>query len=175
VLPYLIKDGSIYSTSVYPALGALLGSTFGGNGITTFGVPDERNRMRVPVDTNPGSGFSNRITQAVSGINGTTMGASGGDQSLAAHTHTNTLTDGKHSHALLGNNAPLAAGRLLGGGAIAGDFNTNALGYVSVNSTGTTFVQATTANITVAVNTTGIGVGANVQPSIVSFLALVKT
>ena len=42
VLPYLIKDGSTYSSSVYPQLAAQLGSTFGGNGITTFGVPDER-------------------------------------------------------------------------------------------------------------------------------------
>jgi hypothetical protein len=41
VQPYLVKDGSIYSATTYPALAAILGSTFGSNGVTTFGVPDE--------------------------------------------------------------------------------------------------------------------------------------
>jgi hypothetical protein len=50
--PYLLKDGTVYNFSDYPSLGRQLGSTFGGNGITTFAVPDERNRMRIPIDLN---------------------------------------------------------------------------------------------------------------------------
>ena len=73
VLPYLIKDGTVYNFSQYTALANLLGSTFGGNGVTTFAVPDEMNRVRLPVDT----GTAARVT-SLSGINGTTMGASGG-------------------------------------------------------------------------------------------------
>ncbi len=77
VLPYLLKDGTVYNIATYPALGAALGSAFGGNGASTFGVPDELSRLRVPVDTTASKG---RITSAGSGINGTTMGASGGAQ-----------------------------------------------------------------------------------------------
>src|ERR1700722_5561670 len=96
VLPYLIKDGSTYSSSVYPQLAAQLGSTFGGNGITTFGVPDERNRARIGLDTNGPGTFSNRLTTAACGFNGQVMGAAGGDQNLASHVHT--TTDPGHSH-----------------------------------------------------------------------------
>ncbi len=77
VSPYLIKDGTVYTASVYPALAALLGSTYGGNGITTFGVPDERSRLRLGFDV---GGTANRVTVAGSGISGVTFGASGGGQ-----------------------------------------------------------------------------------------------
>lgn len=80
VVPYLLKDGTIYSTSTYPQLGAQLGSAFGGNGATTFGVPDELSRLRIPVDT---TGIKGRVTSAGSGINGSAMGGAGGAQSYA--------------------------------------------------------------------------------------------
>ena len=73
VRPYLLKDGTTYSTSIFPALGALLGSTFGGNGVTTFKVPDERARVRFGVD--PGDA-TNRLNNTLGGD----MGNSGGDQ-----------------------------------------------------------------------------------------------
>lgn len=75
VPPYLLCDGSIYSFTTYPYLGARFGSAFGGNGTTTFGVPDLRGRVALPYD-----GTGSRITSAVSGINGQTLGASGGSQ-----------------------------------------------------------------------------------------------
>ena len=70
VAPYLIKDGSTYSSSIYPALAAALGSTFGGNGITTFGVPDERARARLALDTvqSLSGATSARITFGVAGF-----------------------------------------------------------------------------------------------------------
>ena len=79
VAPYLIKDGTVYTSSIYPALSALLGSTYGGNGVTTFGVPDERNRFRLPVDT----GTTGRVTVALNGVSGTTFGAAGGTSAPA--------------------------------------------------------------------------------------------
>lgn len=45
VPPYLLCDGSIHNFSTYPYLGARLQGAFGGNGITTFGVPDLRGRL----------------------------------------------------------------------------------------------------------------------------------
>lgn len=39
---WLICDGSVKNTADYPALGAYLGNIHGGNGTTTFGLPDLR-------------------------------------------------------------------------------------------------------------------------------------
>lgn len=157
VAPYLIKDGTVYTSSVYPALAQLLGSTFGGNGITTFGVPDERNRFRLPVasGTDP-----SRVTQAISGVNGTTFGATGGDQRLQSHTHT--ATDGGHTH---------------GGGTSGLNFNGNASGYPSVGADIVHGTSGTTAIGTASItnSATGSGSSQNMPPTIVSFLPLVKT
>lgn len=77
VLPYLIKNGAVFNIASYTALGALLGATFGGNGVTTFAVPDERARARIAFDPN-GTG---RVTAPV---NAQVMGAAGGSQSLSS-------------------------------------------------------------------------------------------
>jgi microcystin-dependent protein len=71
VPPYLLCDGTVYNFSTYPYLGKRLGSNFGGNGITTFGVPDLRGRVALPYD-----GTASRITAAGCGLNGQTLGAS---------------------------------------------------------------------------------------------------
>src|SRR5260221_2902228 len=100
VRPYLIKDGSVFSNSSYTALAQFLGSTFGGNGITTFGVPDERARARIALDTlslNTGT-YAGRLTVAGSNLNGTTMGAAGGSEFMQTHAHTATLVDPGHIH-----------------------------------------------------------------------------
>ena len=58
---FLICDGSVYSTSSYPNLAPILGSTFGGDGITTFAVPDLRGRTIVGLNTIPTNDGSDRI------------------------------------------------------------------------------------------------------------------
>lgn len=75
VLPYLIKDGSIYNNSAYPYLAARLGAQFGGNPGLTFAVPDERARMRMAFDPNN----TGRVNSTV---NAGTMGSAGGAQAL---------------------------------------------------------------------------------------------
>jgi hypothetical protein len=40
---HLLCDGSVLEIASFPQLGALLGSTFGGDGVTTFGLPDYHN------------------------------------------------------------------------------------------------------------------------------------
>src|SRR5689334_6066677 len=164
VQPYLIKDGSTYSASVYPTLAAQLGSTFGGNGVTTFAVPDERNRMRLPVDTiQAASGTtSQRVTQAISGVNGTTLGANGGDQRLQSHTHTNTLTDPGHAHQVRVGDTGGGTDHVTQGG-----FGTG----VAISGP----VQNSTTSITVTNANVGTGSSQNMPPTVVSFLALVKT
>jgi microcystin-dependent protein len=78
VPPYLLCDGSVYNFSTYPYLGARLLGAFGGNGITTFGVPDLRGRVPLAYD---GTGI--RITAAGCGLNGQTLGAALDEQTLA--------------------------------------------------------------------------------------------
>lgn len=102
IKPWLLCDGSIYNFSDYPYLGAMFGATFGGNGSTTFGVPDLRGRVPLAYD-----GTGTRITVAGSGINGQTIGAAGGLQTssiartdLPNVTIAPTVTDPGHAHVL---------------------------------------------------------------------------
>lgn len=46
-----ICDGSLLSISTYQALFALIATTYGGDGVNTFGLPDLRGR--VPIHQNP--------------------------------------------------------------------------------------------------------------------------
>jgi microcystin-dependent protein len=52
---WLNCDGSTPLIATYPALAALLGVTFGGNGTTTFGLPDSRGRVLVGIGTGTAS------------------------------------------------------------------------------------------------------------------------
>lgn len=49
-------DGSLLSISDYSELFSLIGNTYGGDGVSTFAVPDLRGR--VPVDAGAGAGLS---------------------------------------------------------------------------------------------------------------------
>lgn len=78
---YVACDGSLLSTQDYPELFSLLGTVYGGDGSTTFGVPDLRNRIPVGVGSGPG-------------LTPWTLGETGGEASvtltvanLAAHNH----------------------------------------------------------------------------------------
>lgn len=53
---WLNCDGSTPLIATYPALAAFLGTTFGGNGSTTFGLPDLRGRVPVGLGTGTGGG-----------------------------------------------------------------------------------------------------------------------
>lgn len=160
VAPWLICDGSLYTSSIFPALNALLGSTFGGNGLTTFAVPDLRARYRIPLDNMGTQGAAGRVTASISGINGTTIAASGGSQAaLTAHTHTSTLTDPGHLH---GGGQASAQNELIGGAGVAVGWGTSA----------TTTLNATT-NISVAVNTAGSG--GSLPPGLVFGITFIKT
>jgi len=57
---FLLCDGTIYPNTAYPNLSSLLGLTFGGDGITTFAVPDLKGRTIVGVNTAANDG-SNRV------------------------------------------------------------------------------------------------------------------
>ena len=52
---FLLCDGTLYALSAYPELAAFLGSSYGGDGVSTFGVPDFRGRAPVGVGTGTAS------------------------------------------------------------------------------------------------------------------------
>jgi microcystin-dependent protein len=82
-------DGSLLSISEYETLYTLLGTTYGGDGQTTFGVPDLRGRLPIHAGAAPGGSTY-------------TLGESAGSETV-------TLTTAQlaaHSHALMASASP---------------------------------------------------------------------
>ena len=78
---WLFCNGQAVSRTVESQLFAVLGTTYGaGNGTTTFNIPDLRSRVVMGKDT--AGSPTNRVTEAVSGINPTVLGATGGVEEL---------------------------------------------------------------------------------------------
>ncbi|MCW3160348.1 phage tail protein [Chryseobacterium oryctis] len=92
-------NGQLLSIAQNTALFALLGTTYGGNGTTTFALPDMRGRVLVHEGQAPG------------GATNYTMGQSGGAESVTllvtqmpAHSHTvNAVTSEGNQNTPTGN------------------------------------------------------------------------
>ncbi len=151
--PWLICDGSIYNISDYPYLGNILLAKFGGNGLTTFAVPDASGRALLQYD------FSGtRITSAGSGINGQVIGASG---EMPSHTHSASVTDPGHQHPVLGS-----------GNTGSGPFVTILGTSPSINAG---LAATSTTGVTVSnSNTGGDGAHRNVQPSLIGGIWMIR-
>jgi microcystin-dependent protein len=102
---WLFCYGQAVSRTAYPRLFATIADTYGvGDGSSTFNLPDLRGRTPFGRDDMGGSA-ANRVTSS-SGITGTTLGATGGAQTVTlattdipSHTHTGTsASNGAHSH-----------------------------------------------------------------------------
>ena len=74
-------NGSLQSIANNTALFALIGTTYGGDGQTTFGLPDLRSR--VPVHTGQGAGLSTYLLGQMGGSEANTLLAS----NVGGHTH----------------------------------------------------------------------------------------
>lgn len=102
-LPYwaLLAYGQLLTEADYPALQVVAdaaGRPFGGSAGVNFNLPDMRGRVGAGKD-NMGGSAANRLTAAVSGIDGTVLGAAGGAEGV-------TLTTGAipaHNHAITGD------------------------------------------------------------------------
>ncbi len=77
-------EGQLLAISQWDALFALIGTTYGGDGQTTFGLPDFRGR--IPVATGPGSGLSNFSLGEQGGAESQTITTN----QMPAHSHTAT-------------------------------------------------------------------------------------
>lgn len=51
---WVLCDGTLYDPHGYPALFAILGTRYGGDGVATFGVPDLRGRFPLGAGAGPG-------------------------------------------------------------------------------------------------------------------------
>jgi len=95
-------DGQLLAISQNTALFSLLGTTYGGDGRTTFALPDMRGR--VPVHKGQGPGLTNRD-----------LGEAGGQESVALTTaqmpsHTHTIASHTHSIPALGVDVKASSG-----------------------------------------------------------------
>lgn len=83
---WALCDGSLLPISQYDALFSLIGTTYGGDGQTTFALPDLRGRAALHQGQGPG-------------LSGYSLGQSGGEEAV-------TLTANQlspHSHPVLGH------------------------------------------------------------------------
>jgi microcystin-dependent protein len=75
-------NGQLLPIAQYTALFSLLGTTYGGNGTTTFGLPDLRGR--VPLGMGQGPGLSNYAQGQASGSENVTLLTT----QIPAHNHS---------------------------------------------------------------------------------------
>lgn len=93
-------DGQIMSIAQNTALFSLLGVTYGGNGVTTFALPDLRGR--VPIQPGQGAGLSSRARGEAGGAETHTLDVT----QMPAHTHTAGASSGNGTSAAAAGNVP---------------------------------------------------------------------
>jgi microcystin-dependent protein len=79
---WALCQGQALPISQYSALYSLIGTTYGGDGVTTFNLPDLRGR--VPIHMGTGSGLTPRAIAQSIGAESVTLTA----DTLPSHTHT---------------------------------------------------------------------------------------
>lgn len=164
--PFLLPCfGQTVLVADYPELFARLGTRYGGNGITTFGIPDHRGRVRAGLD-NMGGTSANRLTNQSGGLNGDVLGATGG---LETHTLTEAQL-AQHDHdASSGNASPNLNGFTDIGGAQTGGSGSR----VAATSSGTS-VPTAPHNHSITVQSAGGGQPHNnVQPTITGVVCVI--
>lgn len=136
---YLICDGQAVSRSIYSTLFGIIGTAYGiGDGSTTFNVPDLRGRVPAGQDDMGGTP-ANRLTGQPGGVDGSSLGNSGGGE-----THVLLIAEmPEHDHTVYNNDSDATGS---GGGAVS-------------NATGTADVQSAPAG--------GDGAHNNIQPTLI--------
>jgi microcystin-dependent protein len=95
---WLACNGQLLAISTNQALFALLGTTYGGNGTTTFGLPDLRGR--APMHSGTGSGMTSRVLGENSGVESVTLLTT----QIPSHTHTAATTASQPCQSAAGDN-----------------------------------------------------------------------
>src|SRR5215471_1460128 len=73
-LNWAFCDGALLAIAQYTALFSILGTTYGGNGTTNFGLPDLRGRVPLHVGgSQPGPGLSVYVLGEKTGVENVTL------------------------------------------------------------------------------------------------------
>jgi microcystin-dependent protein len=94
---YSFCNGQQLAIQQYTALFSLLGTTYGGNGVSTFNLPNLISRL--PVGQGTGTGLSNYQLGQVGGTDPVTITT----QTMPLHTHTLNATTTQASTTAIGN------------------------------------------------------------------------
>ncbi|RQP23187.1 phage tail protein [Piscinibacter terrae] len=137
---YAFCDGSILSIASSTALFSLLGTMYGGNGVSTFGLPDLRGRS--PVGMGSGPGLTPIVQGEVSGTENTTILST----QMPMHTHLVTVAGTPTEPAV----TPSATN--------------NVLGASVTGSAGAASIWSTALNSPVQLAPTQVGVAGGSQP-----------
>jgi microcystin-dependent protein len=135
-------NGQTLAIQQYSALFALLGTTFGGNGTSTFQLPNLQGR--VPIHWGQGPGLSNYVIGQQAGTETATLLQT----NMPAHTHTLSASNPTGVKATLANPA-----------------TGSTLGHVQdISNTGSAPVIYCPANTQLTVQLGGVGVTGGSQP-----------
>jgi len=174
---WLMCFGQAVSRTQYPILFSTLSTTYGvGDGSTTFNIPDMRGRAVAGKDDMGGTAAS-RITNAVAGITATTLGASGGNQTMHGHSHANTAaftgtagtTGGINSNHNHSYNEPYNTSGAGPAGSYGFYFYSRGAvtGTVSSDTTHNFTPSGTVAMTNATFPTSGAGTSQNIQPTLI--------
>lgn len=147
---YLMCDGSLLSIAQFSALFSLLGTTYGGNGTSTFALPDLRGQVAV------GAGTSKTGTTYVEGQVSGTENVTLTIPNLPAHTHNGSVVINNANSTL---DAPVAGAALGIPGSLSGRSFIPSLGYINATP------NLALSNASVVTTSTGSNVPVNnMQP-----------
>lgn len=121
-------NGQLLSISQWTAVFALVGTTFGGNGQTTFGLPDFRGR--IALGTGNGPGLPSIILGDVAGTQNTTLTLS----NLPFHNHTITGTVNMQANSGTDGQTDDPTDRRLSGANIYTNFTNEPVSMAPLNS-----------------------------------------
>lgn len=140
---WLLCYGQAVSRTTYADLFSAISTTYGsGDGSTTFNLPDLRGRVIAGQDDMGGTS-ANRLTDQSGGLNGDTLGDTGGSE-----THTLTTSEmPAHTHDVSGT--------------------VSSVGTAGAASGAQTFVNAVNTTTGTSTSTGGGGAHNNVQPTII--------
>lgn len=97
---WMFCDGQLLAISENETLFNLIGTTYGGDGQETFGLPDLRGRL--PIHQGTGAGLSSRILAGNGGVEEVTLTV----PQIPAHTHPLVASTNNASTANAGGNVP---------------------------------------------------------------------
>jgi len=135
---WMLCNGQTLAISQYAALFSLIGTSYGGNGTSTFQLPNLQSR--VPVHQGTGAGLSTYVIGETTGTENVTLLYN----NMPLHNHiVNAVTGSAGAsdphNALLGANAPIAKG-----GAITQNSYSTATANTTMN---TTMLQTAGGNV----------------------------